>query len=191
LVNAAHKSKNKEQIESLYMKQAVYVYEMADMTLKLLDELSLEGKPIIDSLHEDAKNRVKNRTEEINKQVTEAKSLLEKNLLTEDKYKKEEDSLLLMKKANEQSLHAWDELMQRVGSQENFINNLKNKRDLVKYKRDKALLQIETLRDIKVVSEGMNIIGNLDDLVSIIADLDLLVLDEQTVRTLLGYDMDR
>lgn len=191
LKNAASKTRNKKQLEQIYLKQAIYIYEMADITLNLLDQLSLEGKSVITSLHVDAKKRVDNRGKEIESQIEKAKKLKNKGLLTDLQFTKEEKSLSLMKKANEQSLDAWGKLMKDIGTQQEFINNLKNKRELISYKRDKAKLQIDTLRDMNEISQFKELIGSLDDLVSMVGDLDLLVLDESTVRVLLGYDIDR
>jgi hypothetical protein len=189
LKSQAYKAKTRQQKEKVYILQAVYIYEMADITLELLNSLVLEGKPIIDKLHGEAKSRVQARIEDINRQRVKAKNLEEEGLLTLKQFKGEENTYTLMEKANEQSLDAWNKLILTVGKQQDFIANLKSKKGLIEYKRDKAKLQMETLRDLRQAAELRDAIGSLDDLVASVSSLDLLVLDERTVRVLLGYDV--
>jgi len=163
---------------------------MADITLELLNGLTLEGKKTIDKLHQDAKTRVKQRIADIETQINRAKNLVKQGLLTATQLKKEEYSYNLMRQANMQSLDAWTDLIQQVSSQQNFLDNLQQKKSLIEYKRGKAKTQLETLRDLRQVAELKDAIGSLDGLVASVADLDLLVLDENTVRSLLGYSVD-
>jgi hypothetical protein len=187
----ADKAETRQQKERIYMTQATYVYEIADITLGLLQNLSLEGKAEIDKLHQDAKQRVNARVTDIDQQIGQAEQLKEKGLLTEEQLTKEKETYELMRKANNQSLNAWSSLINTVGKQQDFLDNLKMKSALIEYKRDKAKVQLETLRDIRQVAELRDTIGSLDELVSSVDSLDLLVLDETTVRELLGYDIDK
>ena len=107
-------------------------------------------------------------------------------LISQERLDKEIESLKLIEKASEMSLHAWDDVFKIMGNEEKFLENLKKKKALVAYKQDKAKLQIETLRDIQSVSALKSMIGSIDELVDNIDQLDLLVLDEKTVAQLLG-----
>lgn len=184
----ANKAQSRQEKERIYMLQAIYVYEMADITLELLDGLSLEGKETIDNMHRDAQQRVSSRVADIEVQLDKARQLQQQGLLTTEQFDKEAQTYGLMRMANEQSLDAWKDLLSTIGKQQDFIDNLKQKKELIVYKRDKARVQLETLRDIRQVAELPDAIGSLDDLVASVADLDLLVLDENTVLNLLGYE---
>lgn len=188
LKEQARQATTRQEKERAYMKQAVYVYEMADITLELLSGLTLEGKQTIDDLHNDAVRRVQERVADIDQQINKARGLQEQGLLSSDQVAREIKTYMLMRNANEQSLDAWNELIDTVGKQQDFLNNLQKKKGLIEYRRDKARVQLETLRDLRQVAELKDAIGSLDDLVASVADLDLLVLDENTVRQLLGYD---
>lgn len=187
LKSQANKAETRQEKQKAYMSQAIYVYEMADITLDLLNKLKLEGKETLEQLHRDAKKRVMARVNDINTQMNKVDILLRDKLLTSKQAQQEKNTYELMKKANEQSLDAWTNLMNKMGSRQEFLDNLKSKSALIEYKRDKARTQIETLRDLQQVAELHDTIGSLDNLVDAVADLDLLVLDERTVSLLLGY----
>lgn len=187
----AGKAHTRQQQERIYMMQAIFVYEMSDITLEFLESLALEGKETINELYQDAQKRVNNRLSDIDGQIAKAEQLKSKGLLSDTQVEEEKDTYNLMRKANEQSLEAWKDLISMVDKQQDFLNNLKDKASLIAYKRDKAKVQIETLRDLRQVAELKDTIGSLDDIVDSVASLDLLILDESTVRNLLGYEIDR
>ena len=190
LKEKAKMAKDRKTKERLYMTQAIYIYEMADIVLELLDNLSLEGKDTIVKLHQDAKGRVDKNIANIEIQKGKAKDLKNKGLINSKELTKELSDLELIRIANERSLDSWTEIMKKIGTQQNFLNKLKRQRDLIAYKRSKAKIQLETLRDISGVASLRDSIGSLDDIVYSVAQLDLLVLDERTVSSLLGYDYE-
>jgi len=181
-------AQTRSQKERVYMTQAVYVYEMSSITLDLLNNLRLEGKTAIENLFQESQQRAITRSNNIQTQIDQAQALQQQGLLSPQALQKEQDSYALMLAANQQSLSAWDKLMKRLQQDDNFLQKLKKNQALIAYKRDKAKLQLETLRDLRHLAELRDVIGSLDELVATIADVDLLVLDEQTVRTLLGYN---
>ncbi len=183
----AANAQNSAEKRRVFLTQAVYVYEMADIVLELLDGLEMEGKPVLEELHREAEERVRQRGRDIDTQVKEVQRLEREGLFTPEQARREEETLELMRKASQAGLESWGELMEQVGSQEDFLANIKSKKDVIAYKREKARLQVETLRDFKSVVMARDTIGSMDDLVNAVADLDLLVLDENTVRELLGY----
>ncbi|WPD22600.1 MAG: hypothetical protein SD837_20740 [Candidatus Electrothrix scaldis] len=187
LKEQATKATSRQEKEKVFMKQAIFVYEMADITLELLNGLTLEGKNIIEDLHKDAQERVETRIADIEKQKKEARKLKDQELMSEEDYTNELHTYDLMEEANRRSLDAWKKVIEQMGTQEKFILNLQKKTALIRYKRDKAKVQLETLRDLRQIAELRDSIGSLDDLVTSIADLDLLRLDEDTVSDLLGY----
>ena len=186
IIAKAKEAKGRKEKEKLYMKQAVYVYEISGIVLSLLDNLTLDGKNSIEKLHNEAKTRVATNIENLEKQKQKAKRLETKGLISDEALTKELNGLQLMEKANERSLDAWKGILTRIGSQEKYLEKLKQKRDLIEYKQSKAKIQIETLRDLRSVASLKDSIGAIDDLVGAVDQLDLLVLDDKAVTALLG-----
>ena len=186
LINQGKNTKTRKKKEKIYMKQAVYVYEMSDMLLELLNEISLDGAEVIYSIYNETKDKVNNRVIKINEQKNKVDSLVEKDLMSQLTGVKEKESLILIEQANKKSLEVWDDILKKVDSQKKFLAHLKEQKELIKYKRDNALLQLETLRDMKVIGEVKDTIGSLDKLVDTVSNLELLVLDRYTVQQLLG-----
>lgn len=186
IIAKAKEAKGRKEKEKLYMKQAVFVYEISDIVLSLLNDLTLDGKNSITTLHGEAKTRVAANLKNIDVQKEKARQLKSKGILSQSELDKELDALSLMGKASERSLDAWKGILDKIGSQEKFLENLKQKKDLIEYKQSKAKLQIETLRDLRGVASLRDSIGAIDDLVSAVDQLDLLVLDDNAVTQLLG-----
>lgn len=175
-----------KQKEKIYMKQAVYVYEMSDMLSELLNKVSLDGASVIYSIYDDTKSKVKSRITDIDEEKKRVDSLIQKGMMSQETGVKEKESLVLIQKASEKSLDVWGGILEKIGNQKKFLANLKQQKELIEYKKRKALLQLETLRDIKIVSEVKDTIGSLDKLVDSVSSLELLVLDKHTVQQLLG-----
>lgn len=190
LTDKAQKEKDRKTKEKLLITQAIYVYEMSEMVLQLLSSLELEGIATIYNLHQNAKDRSKQHVAEINKHKEKAKALKEKNLITDEALANELNSLDFLVRANLSNLEAWTGILDKTGKQKDFLANVKMKKDLIAYKRDKAKIQLETLRDLAQTAELRESIGSLDDIVASVANLDLVILDEDTISTLLGYKND-
>ena len=186
IIKKARETKDRKSKEKLYMKQAIYVYEMSDIVLELLNSLTLDGKNDILNLHDTAKNLAQQHIRDTERLKVKARTLQQKGLITPDKLQKELDALALQENAIQSSLGAWNEILDKIGNYEKYLKKLKAQRDLVEYKKDKAKLQIETLQDIRGVAVLKEQIGNIDNLVEAVDQLDLLVLDEDTVNQLLG-----
>jgi len=93
---------------------------------------------------------------------------------------------MLIEEASKRSLHSWKGIFGKIGSQEQYLTSLKLKKEFIAYKQNKAKIQIETLRDLRGVATLRDSIGAIDDLVSTVDQLDLLVLDDHVVTELLG-----
>ncbi len=186
IIKQAKAAKGRKEKETLYIKQAAYVYELSGIVISLLDELNLDGTTTIYGLRDEATLRVKTSLRNIKTQEKRAKALKEKKLISNKELKEELKSLTLISKANTRSLQGWDSLFDKIESQEQFLKQLKSKRDLIIYKQEKAKIQLETLRDLKGVAMLRGSIGSIDNLVGMVDSLNLLILDEQTVTELLG-----
>lgn len=186
IILQAKNAKGRKEKQALYMKQAIYVYEMSDIVLTLLNELTLDGKNSIQTLYTEAQNRVSRSLKNVAKQKKDAETLKNKGVITSAELERELDGLTYIEKANERSLDAWQGILEKVGSQEEYLKNLKLKKEFIAYKQNRAKLQIETLRDLRGVASLRDSIGAIDDLVAAVDQLDLLVLDDNAVTALLG-----
>ncbi len=190
LTTKAQAEQDRKTKEKLLITQAIYVYEMSEMVLQLLSGLELEGTATIFSLHQNMQNRVNQHVHQIDAHKEKAKALKEKGLISEEALVSELNSLDLLIRANNRSLDAWTDILLKTGKQKEFLANVKMKKDLIAYKKDKAKIQLETLRDLAQTAELRDSIGSLDDIVASVANLDLVILDEETISTLLGYKND-
>jgi hypothetical protein len=186
LIKQGKNAQTSKQKEKIYMKQAVYVYEMSDMLLELLNKISLDGTGVIYSIYDETKSKVKNSITNIDEKKKKVDSLVQKGMMSQKNGTKEKESLNLLQQANAKQLEVWVDILKTIGSQKKFLAHLKQQKELIEYKRDVALIQVETLRDIKIVKEVKETIGSFDKLVDSVSSLELLVLDEYTVRQLLG-----
>jgi len=90
-----------------------------------------------------------------------------------------------MKKANQIGLQAWTKVMGKIQQQDNWLNKMKAMRDTIRFKRNEAKFQLATLRDLGVLRGVNKIVDNMDQLVTTVGSMELLVLDEGTVRCLI------
>ncbi|EDN67544.1 hypothetical protein BGP_1956 [Beggiatoa sp. PS] len=169
----------------LYITQAAYVYEMANIVLEVLNKVSLEGKPMLEAIKQEHEQRIKKRISEMNSELKEIIRLKEAGIMTDNQVISYQKSYAFLKAANQTSLNAWEDLMKKVSKQENWLNKMKQQQKVVEAKMKLAKHQLQTLRDIIVIGEMTSMVDNMDDLVATIQDLELLELDEKTVRGLL------
>jgi len=186
LIEQGKNAKTAKEKEKIYMKQAIYVYEMSDMLLELLNKINLDGAGVIYSIYNEAKRKSKKRISDIDEEKKKVDSLVQKGMMSQETGTKEKESYRLIQQASQKSLEVWDEILKKIGNQEKFLAHLKQQKELIEFKRKKALFQLEALRDIRTVREVKDTIGSLDKLVDSVSSLELLVLDEYTVQQLLG-----
>ncbi len=191
LKQAALTAKSRKDKERLFITQAIFVYEVADIALKIIDSVKLNGKSVIHELHQEAKSKFDKRVIKITEKQEMAGALAKSGEMSVAQYNKEMESFNSILRANELNISMWERLMDSVNNQEEFLQAIFQKHKLITFKKEQAKLQLETLRDIRQTAELRDAIGNLDDIAASIASLDLLVLDEMTVRQLLGYNEEK
>lgn len=185
LISEAKKENNVSVKRKAYITQAAFVYEMSDIVLDILDKIELEGKPSLKTLKAEQDTKLKARKAKLEKSLQKVESSFKAGKVGEKPFKSLEKSYGNLLKVTEAQLEGWEDLMGKVGKQDNWLNDIKNKKDLVEFKRDLAKHQLDTLRDMYVLENAMSIIGNMDELVEIIENIELLELDEKTVQKLL------
>lgn len=186
IIIQAKNARGRKEKQALYMKQAIYVYEISDIVLDLLNKLTLDGKNSIHALYKEAENRTNENLKNVAKQKKEAESLKNIGELTSVEFEQEINALTHIEKANKESMNIWQGILENVGSHEEYLEKLKSKKGIIAYKQGRAKLQIETLRDLRGAAEIKGSIGAIDNLVGAVEQLDLLVLDDNAVRVLLG-----
>jgi len=185
LINAAEKETQIDRRNNLYITQAAYVFEMADIVLEVVDKVNLEGKATIEALHQDYKNKVQQRQQEIDKELADINQSAQSGSISTDYAQKLNTSYAHMKKANQIGLQAWTKVMGKIQQQDNWLNKMKAMRDTIRFKRNEAKFQLATLRDLGVLRGVNKIVDNMDQLVTTVGSMELLVLDEGTVRCLI------
>jgi hypothetical protein len=184
----ALKATTRKTKETFYMQQAIFVYEMTDIVINLLDDLTLSGKEDISSIYNDIKHESQIILEDHEKQKKKLESLVSKGHIP----KKELNSFL--KKSDEMInaevniMNSWKVMMEKLGKEEKYLESLKSKNELLKFYKENARLQIVALKRAKTIADLNDSIGSLDALTNIVGSLDLLPLDDRTVSQLLGID---
>jgi len=168
-----------------YITQASYIYEMADIVLTVLKDVSLEGKPVIEQIRQEHQGRLQKRITEIQREIERIKREQQNKRISEDEATNLQYSYSLMIRANKKSVQAWGDLMAKVNSQETWINDIKKRALSVELVRNAAKHQLETLRDITVISEMTDLFTSIDDLVAAIKDIKLLDLTDEEVSEML------
>ena len=184
LIEAAKKEDNIDRRNRLYITQAAYVFEMADIVLEILDKIGLEGKKDIEALHQENQTKVAARKKEIDQELADIAQAEQRQSITKVYADQLRASYDHMQKANEIGLQAWATVIGKVQQQENWLNKTKEMRDTIRFKRNEAQKQLQTLRDLGILRGVNKIVDNMDQLVATVGSMELLVLDEKTVRCL-------
>jgi len=185
LIREAIRERDARLKRRLYITQAAYIYELADIVLDILQEVKLEGAHALKRIHGESEGRINHRIKAISRELERVEREAELGRITEQDRSELSRSYDRIITANETTLEAWTRLMGQVRDQEDWMNKMRGHSASIELKRNAAKLQLETLRDIAIVGEVIPLI-DLTDLVSTIQDLPLLDLDESAVRVLLG-----
>lgn len=169
----------------LYITQAVYIYEMADIVLDVLNKVSLEGKATLEKIKSQNENRINTRIHDMKSELERIREEKANGKLIEKEAAGLEKIYSNLIAANKESLKGWDYVMKVVGNQEEWLAKMKERKTSIMRKRNAAKHQLDTLRDIVVVGEIMSIVSEMDELVATIRDIPLLELDPETVQELL------
>ncbi len=188
LIAAAKEEQQIDRKNKLFITQAAYVYEMADIVLEVLDNIGLNGKADIEALYQDYKNKINKRQQSIQQELRKTNQAESQGSISKTYAAQLRETYSHMQKANQTGLGAWEEVMAKVSLQENWLNNLKGMRTMIELKRNAAGLQLDTLRDIGVLRGAMKIVDNMAELVNTVGNMELLVLDDNTVRQLIFGD---
>lgn len=185
LMQQAKSETNGKLKRKLYITQAAYIYEMADIVLNILNEVQLEGKPVLDQIQREHENRIQTRMSEIQGELTRIEREQQNGKISEEEASNLKNSYKLMVEANQTSLQAWGSLMEKVNSQEDWLNGMKSRSTSVELVRNAAKHQLDTLRDIVVVSEMTDLFQSIDELVAAIGKITLLELTNEEVQIML------
>jgi hypothetical protein len=185
LMTEAEKAVDVKQKRKLYITQAAFVYEMSDIVVDILKNVSLEGKAELEKIATENQQRINERMQTIDNSIDKVKQAQSQGAISAETAGKQEHSYNLMREANKQTLQAWQDFVQKISQQDNALQNIKVKHVAIELIRDNAKMQLDTLRDIAVVGEFHSLLGNIDELMATIEGLELLELTPETVRTLL------
>jgi hypothetical protein len=186
---AQHASMRSEKLEKLRI-HARRTYELAGIVLLLFDHLSLEARDVVYRMYDEAQKRVSKQSSEIDILAKQAASLRDKGLISSEKYAQESQAFERVKAqivdTSQASMLAWKQLMQQTRKQEDYFKIFSKKKELVAYIRNRAKVQIDTLRNLKRMAEPKDMIGAIEHLIDPLGAISLIALDEEDVFDLLG-----
>lgn len=185
LMEDAKKEKNESLKRRAYITQAAYVYEMSKIVLDVLNSIELEGKPVLEKLKIEQEKKLNLRISALKKSVGKVENSLNAGKIKEQQAERLKESYGHLLKANEIQLEAWDDLMQKIGKQEDWLKSIKSEKDVIELNMDFAKHQLNTIRDMQVLAETMSLVGNMGELIKIVENIELLELDDKTVQKLL------
>ena len=186
LMRDARETTDVQNKRRLYITQAAYIYEMADIVLAILDDIRLAGRDTLERLAAEHQQRVRTRLADIEAELIRVESEHAAGRLSDRDAGNLQKSYQLIIAANRTSLAAWDDLMSQVERQQHWLETTKQHAVSIELKRNAARHQLNTLRDIVLVGEIAPLI-TMDDLVATIQTVELLELDEAAVYSLLGF----
>ena len=155
LIQAAKEEKQIDRRNRLFITQAAYVYEMADIVLEILDKIGLEGKEDIQALYQDYKNKLGKRQQDMNQELRKITQSENRGSITKTYADRLREGYEHLQRANEIGLQAWEGIMNQVQKQDSWLHKMKGMRDQIELKRNAARIQLATLRDIGVL-RGVN-----------------------------------
>lgn len=188
LKTSAINAKTRKEKEIFYLKQAIFVYEMSDIVINLLDKLTLSGKEDIETIYNNTKKQSQIVVADIKKQKVKTKELVKNGDIPQGNLEQSLKRLDQMINAQSLMMNSWESMMNKLGKEGQYLKKLKSKNRLLKYYKENARLQIVTLRGLKTVADLKDSIGSLDKLIGIVGSLDLAPLDDRAVSQLLGID---
>jgi len=192
LISRAQSASDKKSKQNLYINQAIFVYEMSDIVLQLLSSIELEGSVAIQNVYKDIEKDVQSAIEAIELAETNAQKDYKDGVITKEKLDRKVKQYKLSKQHNEDVLKKWNEgVLVKLKNQEEFLNSIKQKKRLIQSKMEDAKIQLQTLQNIRNLDIIQESLISLDDLVNSVSDLELLVLDEATVNSLLETNVDK
>jgi len=187
LMSQAISAKGEEK-KNLYITQAALVYEMADMVLVILDEISLEGKDEILKVKAETERRINTRISDLQGDLDGIDQLQKEGKISITFAENLISSNLGLIKANKLAIEGWDALGAGLNDQSNWLNSQKEKRYSIELKKTQAKRQLETIIDLTVLGEFQSIIGSMEELMEEVQDIELLILTPEEVMALLNLE---
>jgi len=185
LINEAQGAQSPMQKRELYMMQAAYVFEIADVATQVINSAELDGLESLRGMRDDTQSRISRRLAEINVQRGELRGDAKAGKLSDENARRMERSYVQIIKANQEVISAWDDLLASTQAQQVFLDSLPRYASQIEQKQQLARFQLDTLRDVLMVGASLNPLERMDG--SMRADqLPILVLDEASVLQLVG-----
>ncbi len=186
LVEEAQLTEDNDEARQLYITQAVYMYEMTEVVMTLLEQLTFDTK-IIATQYVAHKATIEQRIATIDRQIAKAQVLFEKGHLSMENAQQQTLTAARVKVLNKRRLEQWQAVIGTLEKQLMFIRHAKSSKEILQYNREQAKLQLETLRELMQLSDLKSALQALEQLTQTGKSLELMIFDEKTVRSLLGY----
>lgn len=167
LIALARQEEDREKKKDMYLKQAVFVYELSSITIDMINNLSTHGI-------EDLRNLYKEQMEEFAEMETEFNKMVEV-----DNDQQAKDWLGALDVLRKQ----WNTLFSFIGKQEDWIKKLKEEKGKFEDISKKAIIQIKLLLSGIIAEKIMEQIASVQAVLDV-NDIPLLVLGENETFSL-------
>lgn len=167
LIALARQEEDREKKKDMYLKQAIFVYELSSITIDMINNLSTHGI-------EDLRNLYKEQMEEFAEMETEFNKMVEV-----DNDQQAKDWLGALDVLREQ----WNTLFSFIGKQEDWIKKLKESKEKFENISKKAVIQIKLLLSGIIAEKIMEQIAAVQAVLDV-NNIPLLVLGENETFSL-------
>lgn len=169
LIDAAEKEKDNKKKLKLYIKQAIYVYELSSVIMDMIDNLSIQGIEDLRQIHKEESDDIAKMKKNIKEMGDDPQS---ENWL----------------KALDAVEGVWKQVLLGLEGQEGNINELNAHKKKFEDIKRKAAMQIKVLEKTHIAKGIFESIEAIKAVIEI-PDIILLRLGEEEIHTLLGSSL--
>ena len=166
LIGVAKAEKDKKKKLGIYIKQAIYVYELSEVIISMIDNLSSQGIEELRQIHKEEQYDIISMEEKIKEMDDDSQAKGWLNAL-------------------DQVQNHWVKVLSVLEKQETKTEEFANHKERFERIRQKAAMQIKVLEKTRVIKEVYMSMEAIHNIVQI-QDIPLLRLDKEEILTLIG-----
>ncbi len=166
LIDTAKNEKDKKKKLRLYIKQAIYVYELSSIIIDIIDNLGSHGIEELRQIHREEQDDIINLKKQIEKMEDDPQTKGWLNALDEVQ-------------------NHWGKVLSVLKKQDDRVREFTDHKQRFERIRQKAAMQIKVLEKTGIIKEVYSSMEAIHSLVKI-QDIPLLRLDKEEVLTLIG-----
>ncbi len=175
---------------TLYLDYTAFVYEMSGIVLDKLNEFEQGGVATIKAIYNERKESVERIKKRMEERLASHKKRLQQDNIDQTDYQARDNRYADFNKALDASLNAWNDVFAMIDEQGEWVKTVKQRAQQFAELKADAALQLDILVEIGIARDMLDHLRGIEQL----ARLDppqLLVLDEEVARRLMGLDIPR